>query len=54
MQIVDKPYFMTNEEWYFYDIKMHKLALTEKAPPEAVKSYNEFYDFIKKSRFEND
>lgn len=40
------PYFLTNEKWY----KKVPLAdndrgyiLTDEAPPEAVKSYNEFY-----------
>lgn len=40
---LERPYFMTNEEWYHYDYKERKLTLTDKAPPEAVKSYEEFY-----------
>lgn len=41
--ITDKPYFMTNQEWWYYDWKEMKYKLTDKAPPEAVKSYKEFY-----------
>lgn len=37
------PYFMTNEEWYYYDEVEEMFKLTDKAPPEAVKSYEEFY-----------
>lgn len=39
------PYFMTNEEWYFrdYDDDERGYKLTDKAPQEAVESYNEFY-----------
>lgn len=46
MPINEIPYFLTNEKWY----KEVSLAdhdrgyiLTDEAPPEAVKSYNEFY-----------
>ena len=38
-----KPYFMTNKEWYRYDDKEEKYVLTDKAPQEAIESYNEFY-----------
>jgi hypothetical protein len=37
------PYFMTNKEWYYYDEVEEMFKLTDKAPPEAVKSYEEFY-----------
>ena len=43
MTIVRKPYFMTNKEWYRYDDKEDKYVLTDKAPQEAIESYNEFY-----------
>jgi len=41
----DLPYFMTNEEWYEYDLDKGICVLTEagKAIPEVVKSYEEFY-----------
>lgn len=41
--LAESPYFMTNEEWYYYDEKEGCCKLTDKAPPEAVKSYEEFY-----------
>lgn len=43
---VDEPYFMTNEEWFYFDIKKLKYLLTDKAPPKAVESYKEFYNAI--------
>lgn len=39
-----QPYFFENEEWYYYDGKKNKFFLTEKAPEEARKSYEEFYN----------
>jgi len=41
---VNKPYFMINEEWYYYDVKTFKYKLTDKAPQEAIDSYNEYYN----------
>ena len=38
-----QPYFFENEEWYYYDGKKNKFCLTDKAPEEAKKSYEEFY-----------
>ena len=40
----EKPYFMTNEDWYYYDVKSFKCKLTDKAPKEAIDSYNEYYN----------
>ena len=39
----DKPYFMTNNEWYYFDEEEFKYMLTDKAPKEALLSYEEFY-----------
>ena len=39
----ERPFFMTNDEWYYFDEKEFCLKLTEKAPPKAKKSYDEFY-----------
>lgn len=39
-----RPYFMQNPEWYYHDDEINKYFLTDKAPKEAVESYNEFYD----------
>lgn len=38
-----EPYFMENEEWYYYDYEELKYKLTSKAPQKAIDSYNEFY-----------
>ena len=43
MPVQEKPYFLENEEWYTYNIEEGKYELTDKAPQEAVESYNEFY-----------
>ena len=42
-RLLDRPYFMTNKEWYYYDEKEEKYKLTDKATKEAIDSYNEFY-----------
>ena len=39
----DYVYFLKNKEWYYYDASEGKLKLTDKAPQEAIDSYNEFY-----------
>ncbi len=43
---IERPYFMENEEWYYYDDDDgdRGIKLTDKAPAEAVKSYDEFYE----------
>jgi len=38
-----RPYFLNDKEWYYYDYDLMKYKLTEKAPKEAKKSYEEFY-----------
>lgn len=40
-----KPYFMENEAWYYFDEEEFCYKLTDKAPPEAIKSYEKFYAF---------
>lgn len=41
--MVDKPYFMTNEKWFYYDYEKKLYKLTDEAPEKAKKSYKEFY-----------
>lgn len=41
--LLKKPYFMENPEWYYHDKKKNKYFLTEKAPEQAKKSYEEHY-----------
>lgn len=44
--MVDEPYFMNNEEWYYYDYSKKKYMLTKKAPKKAKDSYKEFYSQV--------
>lgn len=46
MLIVDKPYFLTNKEWYYYDVKSGMYKLTDKAPQKAIDSYKKFYKLL--------
>ncbi len=38
-----KPFFMTNQDWYEYDVETNSLILTNKAPKAAIDSYNDIY-----------
>lgn len=38
-----EPYFLENEEWYYFDEEDFCYKLKKDAPEEAVKSYKEFY-----------
>lgn len=40
----EEPYFMKNKEWYTHDDKHNKYVLTDKAPEEARRSYEKFYN----------
>lgn len=42
------PYFMTNQEWFTRDSKTGEDKLTDKAPPEAVKSFKKYKALLKK------
>ena len=44
-----EPYFLKNPEWYYHDDETNRYFLTDKAPKEAVESYNEFYDALASS-----
>lgn len=46
--MLDMPYFMENEEWYYFDYEQKKYVLTDKAPDEAKESYKEFYKELKR------
>lgn len=41
--ILNEPYFLTNESWYYYDEDELMYKLTDEAPPKARESYAEFY-----------
>ena len=47
--VIDKPYFMSDPEWYYFDPNEWCYKLTDKAPEDAVDSYNEFYDTLNES-----
>lgn len=44
--MTDMPYFMTNDEWFRFDLKKRKYVLTDKAPQKAIDSYKEFYSEV--------
>lgn len=44
MMDVEMPYFLNNEEWYYYDEDEEMYKLTDKAPKEAIESYDAFYN----------
>ena len=46
--MIDMPYFMENENWYYYDYEKMKYRLTKDAPEKAVKSYEEYYLILKR------
>jgi hypothetical protein len=45
---LEKPYFMENSEWYFFDEEEMMYKLTEKAPKKAVESYKEYYSALER------
>ena len=51
MEFAEKPYFMTNEEWYYYDEEEGILKLTDKATSEAINSYKKFYKSLNESYY---
>lgn len=46
--MIDEPYFMQNDKWYYFDYKKRMYVLTEQATERAKKSYKEFYRELKK------
>lgn len=48
--MVQIPIFLSNEDWYYFDESEFKYKLTDKATPEAIKSYNEFYSEADETR----
>lgn len=41
-----KPYFMKNNEWYYFDDEKFCYMLTDNAPQEAQESYKKFYNEV--------
>lgn len=44
---IEKPYFMQNKEWYYFDFDKKKFVLTDKATYKAKKSYKAFYALLR-------
>ena len=43
---IDKPYFMSDPKWYYFDFDKKKYVLTDEAPEKAKESYEEFCKMI--------
>lgn len=46
--LLNRPYFMSNKNWYYYDEKEEIYKLTDKAPDKAIESYQDYYKNIDK------
>lgn len=40
--MVERPYFLENKNWYWYDYTAGKYMIKDSAPERAKKSYEEF------------
>ena len=43
---IEKPFLMTNNDWFYIDEDKMQYFLTEKATEKAKKSYEEFYSSV--------
>lgn len=43
---IEKPFFMENKEWFYFDEDKMQYVLTKKATEKAKKSYKEFYSLV--------
>lgn len=46
LMTVEKPLFMNNATWFYFDETDFCYKLTDKAPAEAKKSYDDFYSQV--------
>lgn len=44
MYLTNKPYFMTNKDWYYFDREEFCVKLTDKAPKKAREEYIKFQE----------
>lgn len=54
--LLNKPYFLKNKDWYYYDMNTGKYALTRNAPKKTINSFNDYYkelDNISSGNFNN-
>lgn len=50
--MVDMPYFMTDEKWYYFDFVDKRFKLTKIAPEKAKKSYVDYYNELRGDQYE--
>lgn len=48
--MLDRPYFMENEKWYYFDFNKKSFVLTKDAPKEAEKSYKEYVRLLNQNK----
>lgn len=48
--MINKPYFMSNKDWYYFDEIECTYKLTEQAPKKAQESYHEYYKQLEDDR----
>lgn len=53
IDVKELPYFMTNSEWTTIDENTGDLILTNKAPREAIESYNEYIQTYREAEAES-
>lgn len=46
MQMIDRPYFMMDPQWFYFDEEECKYKLTDQAPLEAWESYFQMYQIF--------
>lgn len=51
--LLNRPYFMSNEDWYYYDYDKKIYKLTDKATKEAKNSYEEYYKILNSQYMNN-
>ena len=44
--VIEKPYFMTNDDWFEFDLKAFMYVLTDKATEKAKQSYKDYYKLL--------
>lgn len=46
--MLKEPYFLKNEEWYYFDERNFCYKLTDKATEKAKQSYKDFYEELER------
>lgn len=50
---LDEPYFMTNDDWYYFDTDEKIYKIKESAPMSAKESYKEYYEKLSGTQVNN-